>query len=177
MKTLSSFLGKLASEHMNLINCARSWRYQFDVRLDVITDCIFWHFLFGNYYLEYWAYWSMKHSHRNWTNTNVQDFSSQRRTEATEIVVSYCSPPSVDETTDSNSRKKSVKIWICIDLRHLSRTLMFERYQLPTTENVRLKLRNARYFTDIDVAFTYWGIVLDEESSHLITFQDRIRSV
>ncbi len=39
-----------------------------------------------------------------------------------------------------------------------------------TTEDVLTNIASAKYFTKLDASNTYWQIVVDEESSKILTF-------
>ena len=66
--------------------------------------------------------------------------------------------------------KKDGKLRICLDPIDLNRALRRENYPLPTIEDVATRLRGAKVFSILDVRNGFWHVVLDEESSHLTTF-------
>lgn len=66
--------------------------------------------------------------------------------------------------------KKSGKLRICIDPLHLNKVIEREPYQLPTQQEITIRLAGARYCSKLDATSGYWQIPLDEESSYLTTF-------
>ena len=52
----------------------------------------------------------------------------------------------------------------------LNRALRRENYPLPTIEDVATRLHGAKVFSILDVRNGFWHVVLDEEPSHLTTF-------
>ena len=66
-------------------------------------------------------------------------------------------------------RKGNGKIRICIDPQPLNKTLIRERYKLPTFEDILPELSQANVFTKQDVKEAFWHVRLDHESSLLTT--------
>ena len=66
--------------------------------------------------------------------------------------------------------KKDGKLRICLDPIDLNRALRRENYPLPTIEDVATRLYAAKVVSILDVRNGFWHVVLDEESSHLTTF-------
>ena len=66
--------------------------------------------------------------------------------------------------------KKDGSLRICIDPRHLNRSLKREHYQLPVLDDILPHLAKAKVFSKVDLSHGYWHCTLDEESSLLITF-------
>ncbi|RVE62485.1 hypothetical protein OJAV_G00157530 [Oryzias javanicus] len=65
---------------------------------------------------------------------------------------------------------KPNKVRICIDPQDLNTAIKREHYPLKTIEEVVAEMPNARYFSVLDANHGFWQIQLDEESSHLCTF-------
>ena len=58
---------------------------------------------------------------------------------------------------------------ICMDPKHLNKNLKREHYQLPTFEEISMRLSNAKVFSKLDANKGYWQIPLVYESSLLTT--------
>ena len=67
--------------------------------------------------------------------------------------------------------KRNGKIRLCIDPKPLSKALKRNRYPLPTIDDLLAKLTNAKVFTVADDKNGLWHVPLDDESSHLTTFE------
>ena len=65
--------------------------------------------------------------------------------------------------------KKNVEIRICVDPQPLNKTLIRERYLLPTLDGMLPKLNRAKVFSKVGLFKEYWHVTLDEESSKLTT--------
>ena len=81
----------------------------------------------------------------------------------------------VEEPTDwVNSmaivEKPDGSLRICLDPRHLNKTIKREHFQLPTIEDITTRMANAKWFTKLHANRGYWQIPLDEESQLLTTF-------
>ncbi|KAL9954928.1 hypothetical protein ACROYT_G042516 [Oculina patagonica] len=80
----------------------------------------------------------------------------------------------VDEPTEWVSQfvvavKKSGDLRVCIDPKPLNAALKRERYQIPVIDDMLPDLADARVFTKVDLASTFWQLELDDESSRLTT--------
>ena len=81
----------------------------------------------------------------------------------------------VDEPTEWVSQivvavKKSGELRVCIDPKPLNEALKREHYQIPVIDDLLPDLTDARVFTKVDLASTFWHLELDHESSMLTTF-------
>ena len=81
----------------------------------------------------------------------------------------------VDRPTDWVSSivcvtKSDASLRICLDPRDLNNAIKREHYQLPTVEEITPTLTHAKVFSVLDASAGFWQIKLDEESSHLCTF-------
>uniref|UniRef100_A0A3P9J671 ribonuclease H n=1 Tax=Oryzias latipes TaxID=8090 RepID=A0A3P9J671_ORYLA len=65
---------------------------------------------------------------------------------------------------------KPNKVRICIDPQDLNAAIKREHYPLRTIEEVVAEMPNAKYFSVLDANHGFWQIQLDDESSHLCTF-------
>ncbi len=65
---------------------------------------------------------------------------------------------------------KPNKVRICIDPQDLNTAIKREHYPLRTIEEVVAEMPDARFFSVLDANHGFWKIQLDEESSHLCTF-------
>ena len=80
-----------------------------------------------------------------------------------------------DEPTDWVSslvvvQKPNGNLIVCLDPRDLNNAIKREHYHLPTTEDILAQMANAKCFTKLDASNAYWQIIVDEESSKLLTF-------
>lgn len=66
--------------------------------------------------------------------------------------------------------KKTHKIRICVDLKHLNQSVVRSKHILPVLDDVLHKLRGATLFSKLDASSGFWQIPLDESSSNLTTF-------
>ena len=81
----------------------------------------------------------------------------------------------VDQPTDWVSsityvQKANGELRLCLDLHDLNRAICRGHHKMPTVEEVAHKFANLHYFTKLNACHGYWSIVLDEESSLLMTF-------
>lgn len=67
-------------------------------------------------------------------------------------------------------KKMDGNLRICIDPKDLNKALKREHYQMPTIEEITVRMAGARYFSMLDARSGYWQIPLDEESLKLTTF-------
>ena len=58
---------------------------------------------------------------------------------------------------------------LCMDPKHLNENLQREHYQLPTFEEISMRLSGATIFTKLDANKGYWQIPLDKASSFMTT--------
>ena len=75
----------------------------------------------------------------------------------------------VDEPTDwvnqmAIATKRDGSLRICIDPRHLNRSLKREHYQLPVLDDILPDLAKAKVFSKSDLSHGYWYCTLDEWS-------------
>lgn len=66
--------------------------------------------------------------------------------------------------------KKDGSLRICLDPKDLNKVLIREHHLIPTIEEIVPKLSNKRLFSVLDFSDGFYNIILDEESSHLCTF-------
>lgn len=66
--------------------------------------------------------------------------------------------------------KPNGKLRICLDPRNLNKAIRRHHHKMPTTEEILSRMSGAQYFTKLDASNAYWQIPIDEESSHLLTF-------
>lgn len=66
--------------------------------------------------------------------------------------------------------KSNDEIRICVDMRRANEAILRENYPLPTFESFMTKLRNAKYFSRLDLASAYHQLELDIESRPITTF-------
>lgn len=66
--------------------------------------------------------------------------------------------------------KDSGDVRLCLDMRRVNQGVKREAHPLPTVEDIRVKLRNAKYFSRLDVKDAFHQIELDHESRKITTF-------
>ncbi|XP_072169003.1 uncharacterized protein [Diadema setosum] len=67
--------------------------------------------------------------------------------------------------------KKDGSIRICLDPRHLNKSLIRPNYPHATLEELNHKFHGAKTFSKLDAKSGYWSVKLDSESQKLTTFQ------
>ncbi|KAF2890122.1 hypothetical protein ILUMI_16051, partial [Ignelater luminosus] len=67
-------------------------------------------------------------------------------------------------------RRKNNKIRLCLDPRELNKYIIRARFQLPTFDEVKSRLKDAKFFLVLDASNGFWMLNLDEASSELLTF-------
>lgn len=67
-------------------------------------------------------------------------------------------------------RKTNGKLRICIDPRALNKYILQPKYQLPTLDEIKSRMKNAKVFALLDASNGFWMLNLNEESSDLCTF-------
>ena len=82
----------------------------------------------------------------------------------------------VTEPTDwcapivSAEKKNKDEVRVCVDLKRLNKAVKWERYMLPTLEDITPKLAGAKVFSSLDASSGFWQIPLDPSSQKLTTF-------
>ncbi len=66
--------------------------------------------------------------------------------------------------------KPNGKLRICLDPRDLNKVIKREHHRMVTTEDVLSNMAGAKFFTKLDASNAYWQIVVDKESSRILTF-------
>ncbi|XP_054732030.1 uncharacterized protein K02A2.6-like [Anastrepha obliqua] len=66
--------------------------------------------------------------------------------------------------------KENGDIRICLDMRLANRAILRENYPLPTFESFMTKLRNAKFFSRLDLKDAYHQLELHENSREITTF-------
>ena len=67
--------------------------------------------------------------------------------------------------------KPDGRIRICIDPKPLNKALRRAHYPMPTIDDVLPQLSGAKIFSTVDAKDGFWHLKLDDESSHLTTFE------
>lgn len=65
---------------------------------------------------------------------------------------------------------KPGKMRLCLDPKDLNKAIQREHYPLPTVEDIATRLNGAKVFSLLDAKDGFWHVELEEESSHLTTF-------
>ena len=66
--------------------------------------------------------------------------------------------------------KPDVRLRICQDQKDLNRVIKCKYHPVPSIEDILPKLKVATEFTKLDVQQAFLNVLLDEESSYLMTF-------
>ena len=67
-------------------------------------------------------------------------------------------------------QKANGKLHLCLDPHDLNEAICHDHHKMPTMEEVAHKFVHSCFFTKLDTHHGYWSIVLDQDSSLLITF-------
>ena len=81
----------------------------------------------------------------------------------------------VDEPTDWVSsityvQKANGKLCLCLDPRDLNKAICHDHQKMSTVEEVTHEFTHSRFFTKLDAHHAYWSIILNQDSSLLMTF-------
>ena len=81
----------------------------------------------------------------------------------------------VDEPMDWVSsityiQKANGKPCLCLDHHDLNEAICHDHHKMPTVEEVAHEFAHSHFFTKLDAHHGYWSIVLDQDSSLLMTF-------
>ena len=68
-------------------------------------------------------------------------------------------------------RKQNGRLRLCLDPKDLNAAIQREHHVTPTLEEILPKLTGATVFFIVNAKCGYWNVVLDKESSYLITFK------
>ena len=66
--------------------------------------------------------------------------------------------------------EKGDKVRICIDPKHLNNALKNFRYPIPSLDELKQDLKDAQYFSVLDLKDGFWHVELDENSRKLCSF-------
>ena len=86
----------------------------------------------------------------------------------------------VDEPMDCVSsttyiQKANGKLCLCLDPCDLNEAICWDHHKMPTVEEVTHEFAKSHYFTKLDTCHGYWSIILNQESSLLLTFNSPFR--
>lgn len=70
-------------------------------------------------------------------------------------------------------RKPDGSLRFCVDYRALNARTIKDRYPLPRAEDLMDQLRDARYFTSLDLRSGYWQCKVADEDIHKTAFLTR----
>ena len=93
-----------------------------------------------------------------------------KRVEDLGVIVKVSAPTYWENSIATPEKQRTGALRVCVDSRDLNRAIMREHYPLPTLEDLKLLLPNAKYFSVLDATSDYWHIKLDDESSLLTSF-------
>ena len=66
--------------------------------------------------------------------------------------------------------KRDGSLRLCLDPRDLNKAIRREHHRIPTAEDIASHLSGKKIFSIVDEKDGFWQVRLDEESSHLCTF-------
>ena len=66
--------------------------------------------------------------------------------------------------------KPNGSLRICLDPANLNKAIKRHHHKLPSTDDILAQMPGAKFFCKLDASNAYWQVLLDEESSHLLTF-------
>ena len=72
-------------------------------------------------------------------------------------------------------QKANDKLHLCLDPHDLNEAICQDHHKMPTVEEVAYDFAHSHYFTKLDACHGYWSIILDQESSLLMTFNSPSR--
>ena len=72
-------------------------------------------------------------------------------------------------------QKANGKLCLCLDSHDLNVAICCDHHKTPTVEEVAHEFAHSCYFTNLDTHHRYWSIILDQESSLLMTFNSPFR--
>ena len=81
----------------------------------------------------------------------------------------------VDKTRDWVSsityiQKANGELHLCLDPHDLSKAICHDHHKTPTVEEVANEFTHSHFFTKLNACHGYWSVVLDQDSSLLMTF-------
>ncbi|CAI6350058.1 unnamed protein product [Macrosiphum euphorbiae] len=89
---------------------------------------------------------------------------------AKQQVIIKCNKPSEWQSPIIVVEKPDKSLRICLDPREINKSIVREMYQIPTLEQIKLKLSNKNIFTVLDLKDGFYHCELDEESQQLCCF-------
>ena len=86
----------------------------------------------------------------------------------------------IDKPTDWVSsitymQKANDKLCLCLDPHDLNKAIHQDHHKMPTVEEVTQEFTHSCFFTKLDTYHGYWSIVLNQDSSLLMTFNSHFR--
>lgn len=66
--------------------------------------------------------------------------------------------------------KPSGELRICLDPQALNKSVICDKYVIPTVEELTAKLAGSKFFATLDAKAGFWQVKLDDESAELTTF-------
>ena len=67
-------------------------------------------------------------------------------------------------------KKPTGEFRMCIDYRPLNKHTVTENFPIPAVDDVFLKLRNAKFYTKLDLKSGFWQVRIEPNSRHLTGF-------
>ena len=72
-------------------------------------------------------------------------------------------------------QKTNGKLCLCLDPHNLNEDICCDYHKMPTMEEVAHEFAHSCFFTKLDARHGYWSIILDQDSSLLMTFNSPFR--
>ena len=80
-----------------------------------------------------------------------------------------CSEPTDWVSSITYVQKASGELCLCLDPLGLNEAICCNHHKMPTMEEVPHEFMHSHFFTKLDVCHGYWSIILDQDSSLLMT--------
>lgn len=73
--------------------------------------------------------------------------------------------------------KANDEVRLCVDMRNANTAIQRTRFPTPTVDDLMFKLKNARYFTKLDLNSAFHQLEIDENSRYITAFrtEDRVK--
>ena len=59
---------------------------------------------------------------------------------------------------------------MCIDYRPVNKYTIVENFPIPSIDDIFIKLRNAKYYSKLDLKSGFWQVEVDKNSRHYTGF-------
>ena len=90
-------------------------------------------------------------------------------------VITHVDEPMDWVSSSTYVQKANGELHLCLDPRDLNEAIHQDHHKMPTVEEVAHESVHSCFFTKLDTHNGYWSIVLDQDSSLLMTFNSPFR--